>query len=727
MAELRTAVSMIDGISPVIKHMTSAMNIIINSFGQMEHASANAIDVSSLNAARSELARVGTAMQQVENNIEQAAQQQNNLNNQIKNGDNAAGGLASKIGGMIAAYATMQSALSLASLTDDYVNIGSRLDLINDGLQTTAELQEMVRDSANRTFSNYKDTADMVGKLGVQAADAFSSNQDILNFAEQINKHLAIAGTNGAAAQGAMIQLTQAMSNGVLRGEELNSVMDGMPTVVKAIQGEFAKMGDTRGIKKIAEDGLITADIVKQALFNTANDTNAKFAAMGVTFVDVWNLFKNNADKAMTPVYKKLGELTNNAAFQQFAANAGAAIATLAGGMVWVFEKVAALGMVISQNWENIAPALAIAAGALAGYSAILMISIAREKIAAAWKGAVALASAIKAAATGAEATATQAATMAQWGLNAAIYAFPGFWIVAAVLAIVAVFFLAVAAWNYFTGESVSGVGLIVGSIYWLGAVFANIIFGIANAGLTVAEFLVNTYNKVVFNIEKFFYNLAMDFLDDCYSMAQGWDGFANAMAEAFVGAINTVIDAWNGFMDLLPDKVKTTLSLGKGSHLSAGTVNTAGMVAAARGALKAPTAPEQVNLGRANYINTSKAFDNGYNAGTKLADKGTAAVKEMFGFGGGETGKGKEKTAEELMKAAGLGKYSPAEQLGNGAGGGKGGSGGGGGDSAFASHNHQYVGRKRFLVHNALQAGEGVILAQLPGGQQFIVLDRKG
>lgn len=365
MSEIKTAISIVDGMTPAFKSMNTAMNIVMSNFEELQRTSGKSIDTAAFTAARQEMFRANQAIDQMEKNLKDVAAAQDKVNSEMREGGGLAGGLLSKIGGLVAAYATLEGAMSLVSATDDYTNIKSRLDLINDGLQTTEQLQEMVRDSANSTFSNYKATADMVGKLGIQAGQAFSSNEEILKFSEQINKHIAIAGTSGAAAEGAMTQMTQAMSNGVLRGEELNSVLDGMPTVAKVIQQEFARMGDTRGIKEIAEEGLITADIVKRALFNAAEETNAKFDAMGVTFADVWNLFKNNADKSLTPVYKKLGELTNNKGFQQFAVGAGQAVAALGTGLVAVFDMMASLGGFVADNWAVVAPVLAAAGGAI--------------------------------------------------------------------------------------------------------------------------------------------------------------------------------------------------------------------------------------------------------------------------------------------------------------------------------------------------------------------------
>lgn len=365
MSEIRTAVSIVDGMSPSLKAINNAMNVVMSSFEELQRTSGKGIDTASFVAARQEMFRANQAIDAVEKNLREAAAAQDKLNGEMRESGGLAGGLASKVGGLVAAYTTLEGAMSLARAADDYTNIKSRLDLINDGLQTTEQLQEMVRASANSTRSDYKATADMVGKLGIQAGQAFSSNEEILRFAEQINKHIAIAGTSTAAAEGAMMQMTQAMSNGVLRGEELNSVLDGMPTVAKTIEAHFRKMGDTRGIKAIAEEGLITADIVKEALFSAAEETDSRFNAMGVTFGSVWNLFKNTADQALTPVYKRLGELSNSKGFQTFAVTAGKAVAVLGSAIVTVFDMMAGLGGFVAENWAVVSPILAAVGGAI--------------------------------------------------------------------------------------------------------------------------------------------------------------------------------------------------------------------------------------------------------------------------------------------------------------------------------------------------------------------------
>lgn len=365
MSEIRTAISIVDGMSPAFRSMSTAMNMVMSGFEQLQRTSGKSIDTASIVAARQEMFRANLAIESMEKNLHKVASAQDDVNGGLRGGSSLAGGLASKVGALVAAYASLEGAMSLVRATDDYTNIKSRLDLINDGLQSTEQLQERVRASANSTFSDYKATADMVGKLGIQAGQAFGNNEEVLRFAEQINKHIKIAGTSGAAAEGAMIQMTQAMSNGVLRGEELNSVLDGMPTVAKTIEGYFHKMGDTRGIKQIAEEGKITADIVKAALFEAADETDAKFRAMGVTFGGTWNLFKNHADKALMPVYQRLGELTNSKGFQSFAVAAGQAVSVLGVGLVTVFDMLIRMGGFIADNWSVAGPVIASVGGAI--------------------------------------------------------------------------------------------------------------------------------------------------------------------------------------------------------------------------------------------------------------------------------------------------------------------------------------------------------------------------
>ena len=231
-------------------------------------------------------------------------------------------------------------------LADSMTTTRARLDLMNDGLQTTAELQDMIMESANRSRASYQTTADAVAKMGVMAGDAFSSNEELIMFSELINKQFAIAGTSAAGIDAAMLQLTQAMSSGVLRGEELNSIFEQAPTIIQTIADY---LGVPIGkIREMAAEGQITSTIVKNAMLASADEINAKFAAMPMTFSQVWTIAKNIALEAFTPVLALIGQ-----------------------GAQWIYD-----------NWSMIAPVFWGLAAAALGYAVALGIQTAATWIA---------------------------------------------------------------------------------------------------------------------------------------------------------------------------------------------------------------------------------------------------------------------------------------------------------------------------------------------------------
>lgn len=234
----------------------------------------------------------------------------------------------------------------ILELADSMTTTRARLDLMNDGLQTTAELQDMIMKSANRSRAAYSTTADAVAKMGIMAGDAFSSNEELIAFSELINKQFTIAGTSAASIDAAMLQLTQAMSSGVLRGEELNSVFEQAPTIIQTIADY---LGVPIGkIREMAAEGQITSTIVKNAMLASADEINAKFAAMPMTFSQVWTIAKNIALEAFTPVLTLIGQ-----------------------GAQWIYD-----------NWSMIAPVFWGLAAAALGYAVALGIQTAATWIA---------------------------------------------------------------------------------------------------------------------------------------------------------------------------------------------------------------------------------------------------------------------------------------------------------------------------------------------------------
>lgn len=219
----------------------------------------------------------------------------------------AASALTRTIRNLAGAYLGLQGIKGIAAMSDNITSATARLNMMNDGLQTTEQLNNMIFESARRSRGEYQNTADMVSKLGILAGDAFNSTAEILSFAEQINKQMVLSGTSTTGAQAAMLQLTQAMSSGVLRGEELNSILEQTPLIAQNI----AKyMGVTTGeMRNLASEGRITADVVKNAMFAAADETNAKFAQMPYTWSQVFTQFKNMAIQTFEPVLKVVGKM----------------------------------------------------------------------------------------------------------------------------------------------------------------------------------------------------------------------------------------------------------------------------------------------------------------------------------------------------------------------------------------------------------------------------------
>ena len=199
--------------------------------------------------------------------------------------------LVTQVKRLAGAYLSIQGVKALVGQADTMSQITARLNMMNDGNQSTEELSNMIFQSAQRSRGSYADTASFVAKLGTLAGDAFSSNAELIAFSEQINKQMTLSGTSSAEAQGAMLQLTQAIASGVLRGEELNSVMEQTPMIAQTIAKYLGV--STGEMRELASQGAITAQVVKSAMLSAAGETNAAFANMPVTWANLATAAQN--------------------------------------------------------------------------------------------------------------------------------------------------------------------------------------------------------------------------------------------------------------------------------------------------------------------------------------------------------------------------------------------------------------------------------------------------
>ena len=360
--------------------------------------------------------------------------------------------------------------------------------------------------SAQRSRSAYLDTASAIASMGSNAGRAFSNNDELIGFMELINKSFVIGGASAEGQAAAMLQLTQAMAAGALRGEELNSILENAPSIARAIE---SYMGIAEGsIKQYAEQGLITAEVVKNAMFASADDINAKFESMPMTWGQIATKMQNTALAAFDPVLTRLNQVANSAQFNTVingAINGLAMLATVATGVLDLLINGASF---VVENWSWISPIVYGLVAAFIAYNAVALITNGIN-------GIMALAEGVKAAALMMSTGATFAATAAQYGLNAALLACPITWIVVLVIALVAAIYAACSAIAKFTGIANSGFGVICGGINVvvqffvnLGLTIANIALGIWNALGACAQNIGIAFGNVIAGVQSWFYNL---------------------------------------------------------------------------------------------------------------------------------------------------------------------------------------------------------------------------
>lgn len=636
MATIRTAIQMVDGMSPAMRGMTNALNIVISSFEQMQRASSNSVDTSSIEAARRELAGAEASFDQVEASIRNSNHQQQQFNNSVREGQTHADGLASKVGNIVKAYLGFQAVKSIADTSDNFVQTRARIDLVNDGLRTTDELQNMIFQSAQRSRASYSDTANVVAKLGTLAKSAFSGNEEMVAFAEQMNKQFKIGGASIQEQTAGMYQLTQAMASGRLQGDEFRSIMENAPLLAQAIATYTGKsMGELR---KMSSEGQISADIIKKALFSTAEDTEARFAKMPKTIGEIWISIKNQALMAFQPILLKINEVANNPNVNRMVSLLVSGFLLIGSAALSVINILANIVAFFQNNWSLIQPIIFGVVAAFAIYEGVMIASAIATGIASlansiyaigAYNACASLAAtelAIygKVSAQTLEAMATASATAAQWGFNAALLACPITWIIIAIIAVIVIIYLAVAAVNKFAGTSYSATGIIAGTFMALGATIYNVIAFIWNTTAAFVEFFANVFTNPVESVKRLHINLALAIIDSMLAATRGCDQFATNMANAIISGVNMAINAWNEFIDLLNSAgIADKLGLSKGSTLGY-TASITSDLDGAKGKLEAylATTPENyIKVPRMQSQDIGAAFNSGYKWGNDVSN----------------------------------------------------------------------------------------------------------
>ena len=507
MGTIRTAIALYDGVTSPLQSMHKAMGVVLNTFESMQQASGRAVDTAAIREAREEWAKAGTAFDAIEENIRNANNEQQKFNNSIRGGNNSANGFLSTIKKIAVAAGGIVGINKVQNISDKLASTKARLNLLVDDGGSVDVLEQKIMASAQRSRSVYFDTASAVAKLGLNAGNAFNGDMNqVIAFMEQVNKQFVIGGATAQEQSNAMIQLTQAMAAGALRGEELNSILDGAPGIARAIE---KYMGIAEGsIKTVAQEGKVTAEVVKNAMFAMADETNAKFDSMPKTWAQIWAGMKNKALSMFAPILTKINQIANSTKFQQVTTALINGLAGVANAASSVLDILISIASVIVDNWSWIQPIIMGIVAAMLIYNGVALVTNAIM-------GIQATAKAVHAAATAMEAGATFTATVAQQGLNAALLACPLTWIILLIIAVIAAIYAACAAVAKFTGVANSGFGVICGGIMVVIAFFknlglsvANIALGIWNALGACASNIGTAFHNVISNVQGWFYNL---------------------------------------------------------------------------------------------------------------------------------------------------------------------------------------------------------------------------
>jgi tape measure domain-containing protein len=352
MPTISSTLKMMDGMTGPLKSIVTSMNLVIRTFEQMQTVTERNTNVGRmLTVAKQQIA---SAEAEIRRQIEQADKAQQRFNQSLQQGEKGARGLLASIKGFAATYLSLQGAQAIARISDGYVNTLARLDLINDKMQTTAQLQEKIFAAANRARGSYSDMAGVIGRMGVLAGKVFSSNDELIAFTELMQKAFRIGGASTIEQQSAIYQLSQAMAAGRLQGDEFRTIMEAAPRLAQAIADVTGKsMGD---LKTMSAEGVITADIIKAAMFNAADDINRKFEKMPRTFGDIMNLIKNSALQTFGPAIQRISQLLNDPKMATGIEGAGRAFAAATVAAIWLLSVVGMVSNFVSTNWPTIGP-----------------------------------------------------------------------------------------------------------------------------------------------------------------------------------------------------------------------------------------------------------------------------------------------------------------------------------------------------------------------------------
>lgn len=554
--------------TPALRRINNAMSLMIDNFERTQRASGKAVNTKAFYSMRQEVGKSNAALDEIERHYQSAAKGQENLNRSISNGESKADGLLNKIKGIAAAYIGVKGASELADLSDTMSSNEARLNLIVDDKGSVEELQQKIYRSAENARASYTDTMATVAKLGLTAGKSFTNNDELIKFTELVGKNFKVGGASSTEQSSGMYQLTQAMSSGRLQGDEYRSIIENAPLLAKSIEDYMTNVKKVKGtMKEWASDGLLTADVIKSAVFNSADEVEERFNSIPKTWSDIWTSMKNQAIIALNPLLKKISELANNKNVKTTVNGITNALCTVSTVAADVFGMICSIYSFMANNWSLISPIIWGIAAALIAYGTYLAITNTLETISNINKGIAAVKAYQAAAANTAlaasektEAMAKASATAAQYGFNAALLSCPLTWILLAIIAIIAVIYMVVAAINKVTGSTTSATGVIIGAFASVGAFLWNLVLGCLELILGVINYLINPFIEIANFIGNVFVNpvssiiyLFQGMADNVLSILQT---IASALDFIFGSNMADTVQSWRDGLKVKADEL---------------------------------------------------------------------------------------------------------------------------------------------------------------------------
>ncbi|HBF9980719.1 TPA: tape measure protein [Clostridioides difficile] len=673
MATIQTSIRIFDGMTPAFRSMTASINTTINSLERLQGRLNNPLNTGGIQTSHQSLNNIENILTRIEQNIGKADEQQRKFNEDINKGASNTDRLLGSVKKVVGTYMGLKTIGGLANLSDQMTSTNARLNMINDGQLSDGGLNKMIFQSAERSRASYLDTAQIVSRIGMNAESAFSSTREIVSFAEQLNKKFVIAGASTEEMNSALLQLTQGLGSGVLRGEELNAVFESAPNIIKSIADYLdVDIGKIRGM---ASEGMLTADIVKNSLLAASAETNAQFEKMPLTIGQIFTSIKNNAVMIFGAIQKKIEDTVSSGGFRTFIVNVtdslyvlGAVgysvfngfidllssptfqgfanmmivgISLITQGFGWLLTVLGSVINFISQGWSIIQPILitsivlwglyktAVIAGALV--TAIQVVWIALQTF---WTNLLNGSLLTNIMMNIAAKISTDALSGSMLLLITTIVM-----VVAAVALVIAAIFVAVAIFNHFAGTSISATGVVVGAFYFLGTCIYDVFAGAWNIVMAFAEFFVNSFNIVIYNVQLLFYKFQNFVINAMGDVGGSFDNCATALANAFVSAANIAIKGINGViktLNLIPGvNIKTFGSLDKIDSFVKQYKDY-------QKTLKEPVKPAEWKAPTMKLKNPVDSFKKGYEVGQNLENK----IKDAFDI---------SKIAEKAKKDLGL------------------------------------------------------------------------